>query len=368
MILWLPERLYECLKNDEYYHQIAKKATDEVFYGNDYLSIISCYQHQDEKLWSILDYMRSKMPNKYLNEFDAVMLDKYDELNYDDMDIETKILWLYNYNNGDMAMDSKSDSINQECIKLYEDNVIANNLQVSPFIHTIYYFRQVYEMIIRYTNRQKNLRELKNFINDETKIYEEMIEKSSEESFKQIMFSKREQMYTLYLEFIGQFISEHNEVYEILWKIVDNQAFKYNYFSYYKLTFFLLWFQTYCDVRDDDKALNCLNKLVELITYGFKNKNDAVDSLNHYNKQFIDDFLVLAKFVYELVSEYMPNLDKQWDLISILQPSEYRFFKGCLTLEDQRVVKDFNVNDRFYGYKWMLAHKDYFKYLDNAQL
>ena len=181
MILWLPERLYECLKNDEYYHQIAKKATDEVFYGNDYLSIISCYQHQDEKLWSILDYMRSKMPNKYLNEFDAVMLDKYDELNYDDMDIETKILWLYNYNNGDMAMDSKSDSINQECIKLYEDNVIANNLQVSPFIHTIYYFRQVYEMIIRYTNRQKNLRELKNFINDETKIYEEMIEKSSEE-------------------------------------------------------------------------------------------------------------------------------------------------------------------------------------------
>lgn len=371
MLIYLPERLYENLKNDEKYHQLSKDYTEEFIHNNDFLNIIRQFTKVNPKLLSLFEYIRESLPKNQKIEFDIVMSHNLKEFQdkFDEMDVETKIYYLYAYDDGDMSWNEDAEKRNKLCIKLYEDNILNNDYICSYFIHTIYYLRIVYELIFKYTNRNISLKEFKNFVKEENEIFNKMMAKSSNESFKHIMYSKREQMYGLYLEFIGQFIDDE-KIYQLLWEIVDNKEFKYNYFSYFKLSFFLIFFQKYADIGDITNAKKCLDKLLELISYAFEHKNDACDSLNHYNKAFIDDFLILSKFVYDMVSKYMPILDKKWCFLNNdnVKPAEYRFYKQIMTNDDKEIVKNFNVVDRFFSYSWINGKKEILSIIDKLYL
>lgn len=372
MLLYLPERIYEYVKNDEYYHKWAEKYTEEIFYKNDFLNIIKEYNNDNPYLTNMANYILARIPKYYKLEYYIVIDDDISsyEKYFNNMDVETKIYYLYAYNFGDMSWSEEAEERNQLCIKLYEDNILDKQYNCSLFIHTIYYFRKVYELLFKYTKRKLVVKEFENFKKEELELFNKLIAISDNESFKHIMYSKREQMYILYLEFIGQFMKNKKEIFDKIWEEINNEKFKYNYFSYFKLSYYLMCFQQYMDESDINNAKNCLDKLIELITYAYNNKRDACDSLNHYNKDFIDDFLVLSKFIYDMVYTYMPNLSKKWDILHNcnIKPSEYRYYTSMLNNDDKEIVKNFNVNDRFFGYGWLPSNKEILKCIDYLYL
>lgn len=370
MLTYLPERLYEYIKNDQTYHKLSDEYTDKYMFDNDFLQIIKHFKIRENDLNQLFEYIRDKLPKQEQLEYDILMSDNpniYQD-RFDEMDTETKIYFLYTYDNGDMSWNLDAEKRNQLTIQLYEDEILDKPYPCSLFIHTIYYLRKVYELILKYTNRKITIKEFHNFVNEEQSIFDKMFSISDNESYKHIMYSKREQMYTLYLEFVGQFIEDRTEFYNLLWNIVNNVDFKYNYFSYFKLTFFLIFYQEYVDSGDIINAKKCLDKLLEMITYAFQNRKDASKSLNHYNKAFIDDFLILSKFVYDMVIKYMPNVNKKWKLATLMNRSEQRFYHNMLTNDDKEIVKDFNVVDRFFGYAWLINKREIFESIDQFYL
>jgi hypothetical protein len=363
MLVYLPERLYENIKLDDVYNELSAKYTKEIFNKTDFLDVIRQFDVDNDDLQALFKHIREQLTDPALQlEYDVVMSEDVNSYQnrFDEMDVETKIYYLYAYDNGDMSWSEAAEKRNQLCIQLYEDNILDKDYDCSLFIHTIYYLRKVYELVFKYTNRKINLNEFEKFKADETTIFNKMLSVSDNESFKHIMYSKREQMYDLYLEFVGQFCSDINGIYDKVWEIVNNEDFKYNYFSYYKLTFFLIFFQQFMDKADLDNAYKCLEKLMELITYAYTNRYEAARSLSHYNKAFLDDFLVLSMFVYNMVKSYMPNLFISWGIEDLLKPAEYRLYNSLLTNDDKKIVKTFNVNDRFFSYAWLPSNKEIF--------
>lgn len=371
MLLYLPERLYEYIKFDDEYHQMATKYTENIFNNNNFLDIIKQYNSNNPDLIKLQEYVRTKIPNNYLIQYDIIMNDdisKY-ENQYNNMDAETKMFYLYSYNDGDMSWNKKADENNYSCIDIYEKNFV-NNKNCSLYIHAIYYFRKIYELLFKYSKRKLEINEFNNFKKEELDLFNKIISLSDNESFKHIMYSKREKMYILYLEFVGQFMKNKKEIFNKIWNEINNDKFKYNNFSYSKLAYYLICFQQYMDESNINDSKECLSKIIDMISYAYDNKKDACKSLIHYNEDFIDDFLALSKFIYTIVYNYMPNLKQKWDILhnSNLKPSEYRYYTSTLTNDDKEIVKTFNVDDRFYSYKWILSNKELLKYIDYLYL
>jgi abortive infection bacteriophage resistance protein len=56
----------------------------------------------------------------------------------------------------------------------------------------------------------------------------------------------------------------------------------------------------------------------------------------------------------------MPNLFISWGIEDLLKPAEYRLYNSLLTNDDKKIVKTFNVNDRFFSYAWLPSNKEIF--------
>lgn len=367
MLLYLPERIYKHLENDEIYASMIKETTNKIF-SNDYLKTMHAYENDNEEIAKLQNYIKNNTPEEFQMELNLSFSDdlsKY-EKDFDNMDIETKLYWLCEMEAGNMVLTKEFNLRNMKFLRLYKNNVIPEKEKYSEFLHCMYYFKLMYEKIIEMTEKEKTYNLVLEYFKYESEIFNEIIEYSSLEAFKQMMFSKREQMYVLFYEFIGQFCSEYKEVNQFIRKCLINYDFKYNEFSYFKLMFNNLIFQQCIDKFDIKSAKQNLDTIIQMINYAYDNKSNAIKSLNHYNNSFIDEFLNYSHFIYNMVKVYMPNLNKSWNFINNvnLTDLEKRFYKNSLTTDENKIYIKYIKKDNNYSKNWVEISKNLLSYLD----
>ena len=268
MLLYLPERIYNVIKDDENYKIMAEKATKQIFGENDidFLKIIYNYENSNEIIKELQNYIYKNTPEEYHLELKLSFSDDLSEFekDFDKMDMETKLYWLCEMEDGNMSLTKDFNSRNMKFLRLYRNNVLPEKEKYSEFLHCMYYSKLIYEKIIECTEKEKNLNLVKDFFKYESKIFNEIVSFSDLEAFKHMMHSKREQMFVLFYEFIGQFCSEYMEVNNFIVKKLNNKNFKYNKYNYFKLMFYSLCFQQLIDKHQLNEAKLCLDNIIPL--------------------------------------------------------------------------------------------------------
>lgn len=367
MLLYLPERIYKQIENDEIYASMINEVTNKIF-CNDYLETMFLYENENDDISKLQNYIRQHVSEEYQMELNLSFHDnlKDYEAYFNDMDLETKLYWLCEVEAGDMTLTNDYNLRNMKFIRLYKNNVLPEKEKYSEFLHCMYYSKLIYEKIIEFTEKEKTYTNVLEFFKYETKLFEEIINYSSLKAFKQMMFSKREQMYVLFYEFIGQFCSEYKEVNSFIRKCLINHDFKYNNFSYFKLMFNNLMFQQNIDKMDIKNAKQNIDMIIQMIDYAYNNKEEAMKSLNHYNNAFIDEFLNFSKFVYRMICTYMPRLCKKWNFIDNknLTDLEKRFYENNLTNEEIKKYIKYMKKDNNYSIDWIESSKNVLNRLD----
>lgn len=370
MLLYLPERIYNVIKDDENYKIMAEKATKQIFGENDidFLKIIYNYENSNEIIKELQNYIYKNTPEKYHLELKLSFSDDLSEFekDFDKMDMETKLYWLCEMEDGNMSLTKDFNSRNMKFLRLYRNNVLPEKEKYSEFLHCMYYSKLIYEKIIEYTEKEKNFHLVKDFFEYEAKIFNEIIEFSNLEAFKHMMYSKREQMFLLFYEFIGQFCLEYIETNDFIKKCLINKNFKYNSNNYFKLMFYSLCFQQLIDKFDLNNAKICLDNIMDIINYNFNNKSYAVSALNHYNNAFIDEFLNYTKFIYNIIKKYMPILHNKWKFTNNINLTdlELRYFENNLYDNEKNMYSKYIKNDNHYSNTWAEASKNVLGQLD----
>lgn len=370
MLLYLPERIYNVIKDDENYKIMAEKATKQIFGENDidFLKIIYNYENSNEIIKELQNYIYKNTPEEYHLELKLSFSDDLSEFekDFDKMDMETKLYWLCEMEDGNMSLTKDFNSRNMKFLRLYRNNVLPEKEKYSEFLHCMYYSKLIYEKIIECTEKEKNLNLVKDFFKYESKIFNEIVSFSDLEAFKHMMHSKREQMFVLFYEFIGQFCSEYMEVNNFIVKKLNNKNFKYNKYNYFKLMFYSLCFQQLIDKHQLNEAKLCLDNIIKIINYSFNNKSYAVSALNHYNNAFIDEFINYSKFVYTFIKLYMPILFNEWGFIKNknLSELEIRYFENKLFSNEQNIYSKYIKRDNHYSTSWTLSSKNVLSELD----
>ena len=370
MLLYLPERIYNVIKDDKNYKIMAEKATKQIFGENDidFLKIIYNYENSNEIIKELQNYIYKNTPEEYHLELKLSFSDDLSEFekDFDKMDMETKLYWLCEMEDGNMSLTKDFNSRNMKFLRLYRNNVLPEKEKYSEFLHCMYYSKLIYEKIIECTEKEKNLNLVKDFFKYESKIFNEIVSFSDLEAFKHMMHSKREQMFVLFYEFIGQFCSEYIEVNNFIVKKLNNKNFKYNKYNYFKLMFYSLCFQQLIDKHQLNEAKLCLDNIIKIINYSFNNKSYAVSALNHYNNAFIDEFINYSKFVYTFIKLYMPILFNEWGFIKNknLSELEIRYFENKLFSNEQNIYSKYIKRDNHYSTSWTLSSKNVLSELD----
>ena len=368
MLLYLPEKLYKFLENDEKYKSMVDEITSYVFcYDNtDYLQVMYRYENTDEKIQELQNYIRSVLPKEKLMELELSFNDNLEqfEKDFDKMDVETKLYWLCEVNGGDMSPTPEFNVRNNKFLRIYRNHVLPNPSNYSEFLHCMYYSKLVYNKIFEMINDEKTFDNVLKFNVFENEIFEKILKFSDLESFKHIMYSKREQMYVLFHTFFGQFCQE--EVMEFISRCIFNTKFKYNEFTYFRLLFNTLCFNTCVDRVNISGAKSYLNNIINMINFAFNNKKKAIKSLNHYNNAFIDEFINHSKFIVDMVSEYMPKLSKKWDFINNehLTDLERRFFNDELNSVETQQLSKYIRTGNIYGNEWVKLSQPVLELID----
>lgn len=370
MLLYLPERLYKVLEKDEKYASLVNEVTSEIFgYGNeiDFLKTMFRYENSDEKIKNLQDYIKSVSPKEYQTELNLSFNDdlRQFENDFESMDIESKLYWLCEMDGGDMTYTDEFNLRNNKFIRLYKNHVLPKKENYSPFFHCMYYSKLVYNKINDLSNEEKNFELVMNFCDFESKLYNDIITYSDLESFKHIMYSKREQMYVYFYTVLGQMCDDFYKVADFIRSCLNNEKFKYNKFTYFKFVFNNICFNNFIDNVDLKNSKYCLDKMIEMIKFAFNNKEFAMKSLNHYNNAFIDEFLAHSKFVIDFIRKYMPNAYKRLNFEKLnLTELENRFYTDDLSDEEFKLYQKYIKKDNFYSNEWIKLSEPVLTLLD----
>jgi hypothetical protein len=370
MLLYLPERLYKILEKDEKYASMVKEVTSDIFgYDGeiDFIKTLFRYENADEKIRKLQDYIRSVSPQEYQMELELSLNDDLEkfEKDFDSMDIESKLYWLCEVNAGDMTHSKEFILRNSKFIRLYRNHVLPKKDQYSSFFHCMYYSKMIYNKIYDLFGSEQNYSLLTELYEYESQIFNEVINYSDLESFKQMMYSKREQMYVYFYAVLGQMCDEQDLIIDFIRNCINNEKFKYNKFTYFRFMFNNLCFNRYIDAIDLRNSKSCLDKMIEMIKFVFNNKEYAMKSLNHYNNAFIDEFLAHSKFVIDFIREYLPNAYKKlkFDTLNLTE-LERRFYNDELSNEELTTYQRYLKTDNFYSNKWSQLSAPVFEMLD----
>ena len=354
MLLYLPERIYNnVFKDDKTYADMVSKATEEIF-TNDFVKSMIEYENDNILIKNLQKYIIEKSPEEYQMELKLSFnddLEKY-ESQFKQMDTETKLYWLCEVNGGNQVDTKEFDERNKKFKFYYEQFVLPEPEKYSNFFHMMYYAKLIYDRILDLSRSDKTLANLKDFMIFEEKVYNECASRAEDERFYQMMYSKREQMFTMMFEFFGQFIDELDEVVRMVDEQLYNGKFKYNDFTYFRTIFNLLSFQTLIDKNDLKNAKKCWVKLTNMINFAFENKGYANKSLNHYNNSFLDEFLGLVKYVYYIDKNYMK--DNYLTIDANLVDMEIDFFEDKI---DKDFLTKYINDDPSYSYDWLKNKK-----------
>lgn len=370
MLLYLPERLYKVLEKDEKYASLVNEVTSEIFgYGNeiDFLKTMFKYENSDEKIKNLQDYIKRVSPKEYQTELNLSFNDdlRQFENDFESMDVESKLYWLCEMDGGDMTYTDEFNLRNNKFIRLYKNHVLPKKENYSPFFHCMYYSKLVYNKINDLSNEEKNFELVMNFCDFESKLYNDIITYSDLESFKHIMYSKREQMYVYFYTVLGQMCDDFYKVADFIRSCLNNEKFKYNKFTYFKFVFNNICFNNFIDNVDLKNSKYCLDKMIEMIKFAFNNKEFAMKSLNHYNNAFIDEFLAHSKFVIDFIRKYMPNAYKKLNFEKLnLTELENRFYTDDLSDEEFKLYQKYIKKDNFYSNEWIKLSEPVLTLLD----
>ena len=359
MLLYLPERIYDStFANDETYAEMAERATSQIFVDDFVKSMIN-YEDDNPILEELKNYIIEKTPEEYQMELKLCFdddLEKYKD-QFDEMDTESKLYWLCEINGGDMK--PTKDFINQtnDFIKIYNQQVFPNPSEFSNFIHMMYYAKMIYRKIIsEFNNRYFSIDDIKNYIRYEEKLFKELVKSINDERYINMMYSKREQMYVFYFEFVGINCSDLNTVIEMIANRLYQGKFKYNEFTYFRLLFNFKCFQKYIDNGDIPNSIKHWAKIASILNFAFVNKSISIKSLNHYNNCFLDEFLDLSKFLYKIEKSYMKR--KFINIDSLMTQKEKRYYTDNMSISEKPLITKHIIHDNSYSYEWTKNKKN----------
>lgn len=358
MLLYLPERIYNStFANDEIYAEMSDRITKEIFV-EDFVNSMINYEDNNPLLEELKNYIIEKTPEEYQLELKLCFdndLEKYED-QFNEMDIESKLYWLCEVNGGDMKPTNEFIERTNKFIKIYNQNVLPNPSEYSNFIHMMYYMKMIYKKILEECNNKCfSYEDIKKYIIYEEKLFNDCFSKSDDERYINMLYSKREQMYVFYFEFVGNKCDNLEQSIRIIYNHLYQERFKYNNFTYFKLLFNLKCFQKYIDKGDIENSKKYWAKLSNNINYAFRNKKMAIKSLNHYNNCFLDEFLNLSKFLYIIEKTYIPR--KTITINHLMTQKEKRYYKNKLFNDEKPIIEKYILKDISYSYEWANGKK-----------
>lgn len=356
MLLYLPERIYnKCFKNDSKYQEMLKSIYDKVFV-NDFVQMVINYNTDNDYLKQVSEYIRTNVCEEYKVEVEMCLEDDLEPYKnkISGYDIETKLYWLCEYNDGEMLDTEDFNSRNRTFLNLYRMYVEPNPTEYSAFIHLMYYTKMLYNQMVVQPIKEVTIETINDYMEYEESLFNRMTAMIPDESFHQMLLSKREHMATLYYEFVGQFIDDISVI-ERLEKLFDNEAYKYHSFSVFSLMFHNLCFQRLLDAHNVEEARKHWMKIASMINKAFEDKEFAIKSLNHYNNAFGEWFLNYLKYAFTIEASFFTN--HYIDIIEKTTTLEKRFLINDLTKDEMKQIATYINNDYSYSIDWAQSKK-----------
>ena len=357
MLSFLPDCIYESIKNNQEYHDYVKNKSNDIFCFDDvkYIDVLLKYSLGDMNELKIKTY--DIVDKKFHKLLDIIFGDNYicsdDEFN--NMTNEEKLYYIYYQNDGSITLNNTMKAQIQKFIEIYKN---TNNL--SLYTHIIYYMYYVLDCIINIKSNLKfNTEEFNNFLQLENSIYSIIIKKLiKNDSLIQILYHKRIQLYTIFYENVGQFIND-DKIIDIISMYIENEKFKYNKFNWNKLIFYQIVFQKMIDKMKFSKAIDCFLKIYSMIIFTLKNKEYTIKSLTHFNQDYIREYLLFLKFFYNFIIISIPNKKEEFlfyfNNLSIIDKN---YLYNKLHIDILNKIKSYMSFNSVYSLNWVVANKE----------
>lgn len=373
MIIFMPERVYEYFKNDDFLNEKIKEISNKVYNESQHYDLKNFLSIDEHIFDEVNQYMLNNVSDELRDELN-ICLNGYNQKanlfakNIEKYDVETQIYLMYMLNDGDMSPSEDLFNRYKRINELYEQN----DLNFSAFIHTIYYFTNLYLQWVDSDNLKKinengffSYQEVKKMLSYEDTLFSKMKNKVNSEQYFNILFHKRIQMMYLFMLFIGQFSENFDDVVELIIRKIYDNRFKYDNFNYLKLAINHIFFQTYFDKGDFTKAKKYLMYNISMINYGFAHKFEMVKALNHFNKIFSKEFCNYLFFLYTMIRVYIPSLQKEFNILNSENATEFekRLLFGKLQDDEKMFGLDLNPNE-WLSFKWCQLNKSSFDYFN----
>lgn len=369
MLIFLPDRIYDYFKNDETYVSMVSELNKKVYDEEDHYNMKNFLIEYDEYA-EIAEYMRQHINSELKDELDITIdnrgsiVNKYLE-RYDEYDVETKIMLLYCLDGGIINMREEIIGRMNKIINLYENHP---NEQFSNFIHIIYYFARLYVGLINLMKHGLNnipMSDITKLIIEEEKVFQTLIEKIDSEQFYNILCHKRIQVAAFFMKMVGQF-NDYKEIARIIINIFNNNEFKYSKFNYSSLLFYNLLFMRAFDDEDYSYAKSNLDKMIEMVNYGFSHKQEMVKSLNHFNKCFTVNYCNFLFYFVNMIRQYLPNKMKDLTIFDSEDMTEFERNLVDETLTKEEISLGINYNNiEDFSLDWCRGNKISFNYFNN---
>jgi len=366
MLSYLPEKVYETIKNNKDYALLADELTEQMFGKDDNICFVQ----------SLMDYVSENPIVKKLQEESYKMVDKkyhklleisfsdnfiYDEENFKNAPIEMKLYGLYVEENGDTTLTYDFEKRVEKFLNLY--NTISNKDEVSEFIHIIKYTYVLFDKMMKIRDNYPYSKEdINEWLKVEEKEYNELKELLGDcsDSVKNILYHKRIQMMTIFFELFVQFVIRYDdyELIELFESNIDIKDFKYNDFNWFKILFNQICFQFFIDNADYVNALKYFSNVYNLIEYSFNNRRYAMKSLNHFNKAFLGEYLGFVRYLYVFIERLLPSIRKFFiENINKLGDLDKKFIFNDLNDSERVKIYELINLDAPYSINWALSNK-----------
>lgn len=357
MYLYLPERIYDIIKDEPKYQEInsyiektmISESFEESFYNSDVFVKSEkgmIYMNELENL------IKDKCP-QYLDEFDIVMNDSYLKKDLVDMyenneyDIETKLFLI-----SQIINNSYADNTYQQWMRVYIENIPINDEKIMKSLASYCHENYMLNSSVIYANEieinEKFLDENIKFL----KKYKEKIESYIGESdtithnylegiryvFSMMFYRVKDP--SLCAKMIDN-IESH--------KTFDEIEFQYNNHSYALMDIYDKCFDAYFTNREINKAFTILESMISYIDESLSEGSiffrglQYFDKINQYNMALIIRKLIKLSYIFPKLNLKLNNL----------KDSDRKFI---LMDEDEFDYNRFPTNQSIIGFKRYLNH------------
>ena len=376
MLSYLPEKVYESIKNNKDYALLADELTEKIF-GKDedicFVQSLLDYVSENPLIEQIQKASYDMVDKKQHKMLDILFTDDYEctEEEFNNLPIEAKLYYIYTQERGDTTLTVSFGERVKRFLKLYEE--IKNKEDISDFIHIVKYTYVLFNEMIETQKEYPHYENVvKKWFELEEKEYKEIFNyvSDSSDSVKNILYHKRIQMVAIYFELFGQFIDSDNK--DILNKFVemmDNKEFKYNDFNWFKISFNYMMFQYYIDNVDYENALKHFSNVYNLVEYSFKNKRYAIKALNHFNKAFLGEYLGFVRYFFVFVTRLLPSIKAYLikEIGNLKDQDKLFIYNDISDAERVKIYKLINT-DTPYSLNWALSNKSKIAFMNEIIL